>query len=131
MCIRDSAMRDIAVRICIECRGQLLDTIECHCVVARGDVDVLAACSANTGVPTPWRSLTWTLPGTHARFTSGHFEDVFPRPIGRIAVVNEQLPVGKGLLENRSKSLGQKRTRVQVRHADRHAVSYTHLRAHE
>src|SRR5688572_16870088 len=88
---------DVALRVCIESRHELLQAIGRHCVVARGDVDIVAACRPDARTPAAGCARARALPGSRPGLAGRHVTYVLPRAVCRITIVNQEFPVAERL----------------------------------
>src|SRR5438093_5987406 len=105
-------------------RNHFFQKIRRHRVIAPSDIHILATRQLDAVIKAGVNAFPWSLRNSHARFTRRQFLDILPRTIIRITVTNNQLPVLKGLVENRLKPLRQIRPRVQSRNTNR---NFRHL----
>src|SRR5438876_4400208 len=99
-------------------RNHFFQKIRRHRVIARSDIHILATRQLDAVIKAGVNAFPWSLRNSHARFTRRQFLDILPRTIIRITVTNNQLPVLKGLVENRLKPLREVRPPVEIRNTN-------------
>src|SRR5215813_10148991 len=112
------AMRHVALFVRDQRVGELLQTIGCHTVIARRDVDELPSRPTDARVPVRVQAMPWSLSDRHPRILTGEPLEELPRAVLRVIVADDQFPIRQRLTQDGVDSLLQKRQVVEIGQAD-------------